>query len=74
MSQYVNDIDEALKRLLELRRKIVPDVGVNDQAMGRLASIQDSLANLVKARDQEEQLEKKKSIFDAVSESLRIDR
>jgi hypothetical protein len=54
--------------LLDLRRKVVPDVGVHDQAMERLGLIQASLANLVKARDQEDQLGKGKSIHDALSQ------
>ncbi|MDM9622224.1 hypothetical protein [Rhizobium sp. S96] len=69
MNQYVTDIDEALKRLLDLRRTVVPEVGVQDQAMEKLASIQASLSNLVKARDQEVQLGSGKSILDAVSQS-----
>jgi hypothetical protein len=68
MNQYVTDIDAALKRLLDLRRTVVPEVGVQDQAM-KLASIQASLSNLVKARDQEVQLGNGKSILDAVSQS-----
>jgi hypothetical protein len=69
MNEYVTDIDEALKRLLDLRRTVVPEVGVQDQAMEKLASIQASLSNLVKARDQEVQLGNGKSILDAVSQS-----
>ncbi|OCJ03723.1 hypothetical protein A6U87_17450 [Rhizobium sp. AC44/96] len=68
MNQYVTDIDEAL-RPLDLRRTAVPEVGVQDQAMEKLASIQASLSNLVKARDQEVQLGNGKSILDAVSQS-----
>lgn len=69
MNRYVTDIDEALKRMLDLRRTVVPEVGVQDQAMEKLASIQASLSNLVKARDQEVQLGSGKSILDAVSQS-----
>lgn len=70
MANFVGDIDAALKRLVDLRRTIVPDLGIDAKAMDDLASIQASLANLVKARDQEDELAKSKSVFDAINDTM----
>ena len=69
MSQYVQDIDAALQRLVDLRRQIVPDIAIDPKAMDDLASIQDSLVKLVKARDQELALANNKSIAQAVGKN-----
>ncbi len=71
MSKYVQDIDAALQRLVDLRRQIVPNIGTVSQAMETLSSIQDSLVYLVKARDQEVQLANNKTILEAVNDSMR---
>ena len=70
MSQYVGDIDAALQRLVDLRRQIVPSIGTDPTAMATLSAIQDSLVSLVRARDQEDQLAKNKTVSEAVSSSL----
>ncbi|MDL2401024.1 hypothetical protein [Rhizobium mayense] len=69
-NQYVDDIDAALQRLVDLRRKVVPSLGTDDKAMDALASIQDSLVHLVKARDQEDDLAKGKTLYEAAAASL----
>lgn len=70
MNQYVQDIDAALQRLVDLRRLIIPNIGNNPQILDELASIQASLVNLVKARDQEDQLASNKSLHRAISSTL----
>jgi hypothetical protein len=70
MSQFVDDIDAALKRLVDLRRSIIPNIGISPTAMDELASIQATLSGLVKARDQEEELAKSRSVFDAISDTM----
>lgn len=69
-NQYINDIDAALQRLVDLRRTVVPNLGTDDSAMGKLASIQESLVHLVKARDQEESIGKGKTLYEAATASL----
>jgi hypothetical protein len=73
MADYVKDIDAALKRLVDARRTVVPNLGQDDAAMTKLQAIQDSLVNLVRARDQESQLANGKSVYDAMVESMRAE-
>ncbi|MBB2674683.1 UNVERIFIED_ORG: hypothetical protein GGE44_004261 [Rhizobium esperanzae] len=68
---YISDIDNALKILVEMRRTVVPTLGTDDQAMDTLAAIQGTMIHLVKARDQEAQLENStSSIYNAVVQSI----
>lgn len=58
MANYVSDIDDALARLVDVRRTIIPKLGEDKSAYAELAAIQNSLVFLVKARDQERSIER----------------
>lgn len=65
-NQYVGDIDAALQRMLDARRSVVPTLGNDDESFKKLAAIQDSLVQLVKARDQEVSLLNGRSIAESL--------
>ena len=52
-SQFVDEIDAAVIRLIERRRSIVPQIGNDPGLLEALAGIQGAFADLRLARDQE---------------------
>ena len=52
-SQFVDDIDAAVLRLVEARRSVVRQIGNDGAALEALAAIQGAFADLRLARDQE---------------------
>ena len=52
-SQFVDDIDAAVLRLVEARRSVVRQIGNDAAALEALAAIQGAFADLRLARDQE---------------------
>lgn len=52
-SQFVDDIDAAVLRLVEVRRSVVRKIGNDLAALELLAAIQGAFADLRLARDQE---------------------
>ncbi|ANH04266.1 hypothetical protein [Shinella sp. HZN7] len=66
MSNYVDDIERALDRLVEVRRTLIPKLGDDKDAYAELAAIQSSLVHLVKARDQERSIAKGSSVAQSI--------
>lgn len=66
MSNYVDDIERALDRLVEVRRTLIPKLGDDKDAYAELAAIQSSLIHLVKARDQERSIAKGSSVAQSI--------
>lgn len=66
MSSYVDDIERALDRLVEVRRTLIPKLGDDKDAYAELAAIQSSLVHLVKARDQERSIANGSSVAQSI--------
>ncbi|QRM54959.1 hypothetical protein [Sinorhizobium sp. BG8] len=53
---HIDEIDAAVTRLIEFRRRIMANVGTDKESLETLAAIQNAFADLVIARDHEEAL------------------
>lgn len=55
-NSHVDNIDAAVRRLVDLRRSLMPLVAIDPHAAGQVMEIQNALVALVRARDHEKAL------------------